>query len=1097
MRTDINSSGQADIAATRRSTACWIAGYIASGAFAIAFQPTTGAALWYPPIAVGMAFLVRLRLAWWPAIFVCDFFLSLVQYQSGPATAAVVAANTTIEVALGAYFVRRILADNRSLNHSRYLAVIALAGFFATGVGASLGSVLLTWLDSAPKTNALVAWQHWWLGDATSVLSLLPPFLLWHLRIDNLSTELRTDDTARPHIDFELVALLCTTVALGIVTGRPEMHLAPLAFNAWYLVSVLTLLWAAVRFPAWLCGVVIGLLQMITVLSMWHAPLVFPGGARSGDDALVQVQMFMIVMASAGVVLALAINGERDARRRLVGAYDKEQRLYQRLIEAPAFIYAAAAKPPYGATFISRYSQQLLGYTPQDLIDDPQLWRSRIHPDDRAGLSQWLKHLDAGRRPRYEFRFRHRDGHYIWLMDDSALLRDEWGSPLENVGVLTSINELHQAEVSVLAGECANEILLNRLNETQSLANIGSWSWDLVTDIVWWSDEMYRMLGATPETCEASLANTRHFIHPDDREAYENAVASVMTKRQPLFHELRIVTRDGRTTYCQVRAQTEVDQSGDITRLFGSVQDITTQRLAAADVEVARRLLAEAERLTLSGAARWHVDSDEWFFSEGWSRLQGSALGTMNSDELGAVVHPDDRSAVFAALQAVREGADYNVEHRIVRFDNGETRWVIARGALELDENGQRVLYTAVSDVTERRFLETRIQESQKLEAVGMLAGGIAHDFNNLLSVILGNVHLAQRTPGDTPAVSRWLAAIDDASARGKALVEQILAFSRQQPQRLAALPLTPVVNELWVMLRAAIPAGIAFERRIANEVPHILADATQMHQVIMNLCTNAWRAIERRGISDGRIEILLHGITLAAQDVERLPGALSPGAHVCLSVVDNGEGMDATTRERIFEPFFTTRSVGEGTGLGLAVVYGIVAKHGGAIAVDSTPGTGTSFHLYFPVSAMSAQDLDSEPKLEIVGSSNSLAGVRVLFIDDEPALVTLAQDLLNEHGCAVSGYCDSRAALEVFAAAPSAFDVLVSDHNMPGMSGLDVTRTIRSLAPQLPIIILSGRITDELTAEAERLGVNALLHKPDLVTALTPAIADSLAVTH
>jgi PAS domain S-box-containing protein len=1220
------------IAPTMRRAAWWVAIYLASGAIVIALQPNTGASLWYPPIAFGMVFLARSGLRWFPALFFCDFLLSLHQYQAGAGTAAVVAANTTLEILLGAYALRRIHGDQQPLDFWRYLAVAGWVGIIATGVGASLGSLLLARLSAEPTSLLLESWGHWWLGDATAVLCLLPLFLLWQPGSTRRADSLNLGDDSRHHAGLELTSLQLSAVVVAIAAGQALLPQATFSASVWHLLAVLPLLWAALRFPAWVSSLVIAELEIFTVLTVWLIPRAHAGKSAMDNAQLVDLQIFMIAIASAGVALALALAAERTARHLLSTALDDERRLHRRLTAMPAMIYAAAATPPYGATFISSYSHKLLGYSPQEFVDDPQLWISRIHPHDQARLSEWLQDHGYGRRPRLEFRFRHRDGHYLWLLDDSELLRDEQGRALENVGIWTDISELRNTELtlreseqryadafagSVLgmtlvgldhrfikvnrafcqivgrsseelltmsvqdlthpddlastyaemarvtrgetlgsttekrylhasgtvvwaqvsqtvvrdeagrplyrvaqilditarkeaqagreaeaaraeAGERANSVLLERLNETQALANIGSWTWALANDAVWWSDEMYRILGTSRERCVASIANTLHFIHGDDRVDYEQAVARVLTSHQPLFHELRIVAQSGQLKYCQVRAQVEVevDAAGQATRLFGSVQDISVQRSADAEVEVVRQLLAEAERLTQSGAARWHVDSDEWVFSEGWSRLQGSPATKMNSAELSKVVHPDDRGLVNQAMQAVRAGSDYDVEHRIVRFDDGETRWVVARGALRVDEQGRRVLYTAATDVTERRQMEARIQESQKLEAVGMLAGGIAHDFNNLLSVILGNVHLARRAPDNAAAMPGWLAAIDDASRRGKAVVEQILAFSRQQPQRLGALELAPLIDEVWTMLRAAIPAGVIIERHIASDVPAILGDATQVHQILMNLCTNAWRAIERRGITNGRIEIRLRSVMLNGQDVAHLPGALNAGEHVYLTVTDNGEGMDATTRSRIFEPFFTTRGVGEGTGLGLAVVYGIVAKHGGAILVDSAPGAGATFHLYFPVVGASAPETEVGADASPVTSLAHLAGRRVLYIDDEPQLVTLAQELLEEYGCTVSGYVDARAALKAFAAAPRSFDVLVSDYNMPALSGLDVARTARALAAQLPVIILSGRITDELTVEAERLGVAALLHKPDLVTALAPAIAHCLAVT-
>jgi signal transduction histidine kinase/ActR/RegA family two-component response regulator len=431
------------------------------------------------------------------------------------------------------------------------------------------------------------------------------------------------------------------------------------------------------------------------------------------------------------------------------------------------------------------------------------------------------------------------------------------------------------------------------------------------------------------------------------------------------------------------------------------------------------------------------------------------------------------------------------------RCKNGSYR-LLSWNAFPLPQAG--LTLAVVRDVTarnaaerERREMEDRLREGQKMESLGALAGGIAHDFNNILAVILGNVGLAERAHARGDGLEDKLRQIEIAGQRAVDLVQQIMTFSRRQPQQLQVLSLADVVRETMVLLRATIPAGITIETSIAEAVPAVLADSTQMHQVLMNLCTNAWHALKQAGERSARISV-----SLDVHDHAELPPAglrteISRGPLVCLTVADNGVGMDSATVARIFEPFFTTRAPGEGTGLGLSVVHGIIAAHHGAIAVDSMPGKGTSLRIYLPASAAR---LTRAASVVAVEQDNPGQPGRVLYIDDEAQLVALASELLQLDGLEVVGHLDADAALAELHADPQRFDVVVSDFNMPKLSGLDVARAVAAIRPDLPVIIASGYITPELQREAAICGVRQLLHKPDIARRLREVVNAALTAT-
>jgi PAS domain S-box-containing protein len=393
-------------------------------------------------------------------------------------------------------------------------------------------------------------------------------------------------------------------------------------------------------------------------------------------------------------------------------------------------------------------------------------------------------------------------------------------------------------------------------------------------------------------------------------------------------------------------------------------------------------------------------------------------------------------------------------------------------------ENAAPMVRIAMTDISERkeaeadmRKFEAQLRHVQKMESVGTLAGGIAHDFNNILGAILGNVELAKEEVSDGHAVRVHLDEIQKASLRARNLVRQILTFSRREPQELLTQALRPIVEETHKLLRATLPARVDLEVVLADVPLHVHADATQIQQVLMNLCTNAWHALKD---SAGRVHIGLDAATLDDGNGRR-PGGLPAGPYAHLWVSDTGIGMDAATRERIFEPFFTTKPVGQGTGLGLSVVHGILAAHHGGIEVESEPGHGSTFHLYLPaveveVAAATARAVPPEPARG--------HGERVLYVDDDETMVVMVERLLERSGYRVSTYHDALDAIAAVRQNPGDFDFVVTDFNMPQCSGLDVAEQLHDIRPELPVVISSGYITEELRRHARDAGVRGLLEK-------------------
>jgi CheY-like chemotaxis protein len=365
------------------------------------------------------------------------------------------------------------------------------------------------------------------------------------------------------------------------------------------------------------------------------------------------------------------------------------------------------------------------------------------------------------------------------------------------------------------------------------------------------------------------------------------------------------------------------------------------------------------------------------------------------------------------------------------------------------------------------------------MEAIGTLAGGIAHDFNNIIVTILGNAELASEDASDNLPALQSIEEIRKAGTRARDLVQQILSFSRRQPTEKKRIALAPVIEESARLLRATLPARLSLDVRCAPDVPPVLADATQVLQIVMNLATNAMHAM--RGY--GRIEIRLDTVVLDAAFADAHPQLRAlhdqhPGRTVRLAVGDTGSGMDAATLERVFEPFFTTKAVDEGTGLGLSVVHGIVQTHEGAITVDSAPGNGTTFTLYLPVATATANAAPTDGAAFIEPAVSHYRGKHILYLDDDDAMVSMVTRLLERRGFRVSGYSTSSEALAALRDDPAAFDLVVSDYNMPGISGLDVARVVRSIRVDLPVAVASGFVDEELETQAVAAGVCEVIYK-------------------
>jgi PAS domain S-box-containing protein len=445
-----------------------------------------------------------------------------------------------------------------------------------------------------------------------------------------------------------------------------------------------------------------------------------------------------------------------------------------------------------------------------------------------------------------------------------------------------------------------------------------------------------------------------------------------------------------------------------------------------------------------------------------------------------AQVDNDPEGKIVALIQNTmdRQEAFDNVQYQI-RGSNGEPRFLSVAGKPMRNAMGEVIGYRGVAqDITERLHTEEQLRyaqqeeqvyQSRKMEAIGTLAGGIAHDFNNILAAILGYTELTLPDVAANTNAQRNLQAVLAASTRAKELVQQILTFSRKNKQERTPLQLHQVVAEALTLLRASLPATITIRPDLAEDTAPVLAEATQIHQVIMNLGANAEYAMRATG---GTLDVRLDAITVDEAFTMQHP-TLRPGPHVRLTVRDTGPGIPLEVQERIFEPFFTTKGVGQGTGMGLAVAHGIVANHGGIITVQSRPGEGTIFEIFLPQCATPPAEPDHAKQPPPYGSGS------ILLIDDEEALARLGRMALEHLGYDVVVSTKSREALETFRSSPHRFDLVVTDQTMPEMTGEALAKELRAIRADIPIILCTGFSHTIDAAQATSQGINAFLIKP------------------
>jgi PAS domain S-box-containing protein len=677
-----------------------------------------------------------------------------------------------------------------------------------------------------------------------------------------------------------------------------------------------------------------------------------------------------------------------------------------------------------------------------------------------------------------------------------------------------------------------------RLNMALEASTNGLWDWNVQTGKLYFSPRYYTMLGYAPDELPQTYDTWAGLLHPDDRETAVKTIRDHIEKNcGPFDQEFRMKTRSGKWKWILGKGKVfSVDEKGRPVRVVGTHTDITDKKkterelklrnqiarifLTTAGDETYEKILAMVLDMTQSRygifgfideAGEWVCPSltrDIWekcqvpgkriaFPHDTWTGIWGKAMTRKRCIYINRQIHlPEGHITIENALDAPVVYKDQLVGNLLIgQKKTGYTN--DDQGLMEMvADQIAPVLKTRLErdqEHKERRRAENRLQQVQKLEAIGSLAGGIAHDFNNILSAILGYAQLAMdRLPADSPVLAD-LEQVYKGGERAKDLVMQILAFSRPQEQDAAPIQIGPIIKEVLKFLKSTLPSSIEIRQQVVPDPGIILADPTRIHQILMNLCTNAAHAMDNTG---GILTVALSSITLdsAMTPDTGMTTALSdlvPGKYLRLTVGDTGQGIAPDILPRIFDPYFTTKRRGEGTGMGLATVHGIIKSYGGGITVSSAPGKGTTFHVYFPVIDGPAEPAP-EKQAPAAAARNDAC---ILFVDDEPPIARLGKQLLEHLGYTAEACTDPLEALALVKSGPDRFDLVITDLTMPGMKGDQLAGELTKIRPDLPVILCSGfsmNMTGKMMAES---GIKAFIMKPLIKNKLAAVIQQVMAV--
>ncbi len=727
---------------------------------------------------------------------------------------------------------------------------------------------------------------------------------------------------------------------------------------------------------------------------------------------------------------------------------------------------------------------KMLGYSREELL---KLSPTEIAVWEQAGPTpqEVMKQLLTQKRVLTKSAFTSKDGRKI-PVEVNIHLFELRGQPTI-LTIARDITESIKAEVALRNSEAS-------LTKAQRIAHLGNWDWDIVNNNLLWSDEIYRIFGIKPQQFKANYEAFLKTVHPADRELVQQSVDKALKNGKMYNIDHRIVLPNGSERIVNEQAEVSFGAKGDPIRMVGTIQDITERKKAEHDLGERFK-----ELMCLYGISQYiiepSIDVDKLLLETanlippGWQYPDITCTRiTFDDKEFKTDNFKETKwkqtSDILVKGEKHGSVAVYYLEEK-PQFDEGP----FLKEERDLIDGVSRMLSEALGRKKaekDKEELQAQLQQSQKMEAVGRLAGGIAHDFNNLLTVIIGysQMLLSEKEEGDAEYAD--IKEIQKAGKSAASLTGQLLLFSRKQPIYLTVININEAVMDMGKMLKRVIGENIELKTELGKDLENVKADPGQIEQVVMNLAINARDAMP----SGGKLSI-----TTQMADIDKLYAELNPeaksGRYNCITIEDNGRGMDKDTLQHIFEPFFTTKEAGKGTGLGLSVVFGIIKQHGGWINVYSEVGKGTAFKIYLP---SVPEGVDKEKDEEVKLSELKGNGETILVVEDEDGVREFTRKVLEQNGYTVIAATTAKESLEVFEREKDNIDLVFSDVVLPDMNGIKLVQDLSSRSPRLKYILCSGYTQNNHNVIMELQEESRYIHKPYSIVDLLKIVKRALA---
>ncbi len=771
-------------------------------------------------------------------------------------------------------------------------------------------------------------------------------------------------------------------------------------------------------------------------------------------------------------------------RGRTEEALRKSQRQLSEITrQVPGAVYQFYCRPngEMGLYYVSERSEEIAGLKP-DLDGFFERFAELIVPEHRQAFDASIEKSVREISPwHFEGMLQKTTGERIWISGRSTpSVRD---NEVVFNGIILDITERKKSEQRL-------ERSLESQKLSELLGGLGHFERNWQTGEGSWSEGFYKLLGEEPGDVRCDHSEFMKYVHPDDIERVRDHIGLTLANRTDMNIKFRLVRAGGDILHIHGKGRNLYDDAGRPLSTIGTFLDITErvrteERLKANELRLKFILdslpdmILEVDRdLTVLWANKAALD------------FEPNAVGKTCYQ---AFPGKDTCCEGCYCVKAFETGRmETGIMHQPDSKTAGESYWENIAVPLK-DKDGRISSVLKVSrNVTDRelsrrreRKLQNDLIHAHKMESVGTLAGGIAHDFNNLLGIIIGNNELLDDDTPDWSPSKGYIREIHNAGLRARDVVRQLLAFGRKDDSAKKPIRIASVVEESIRLIRSTIPANIEIERDISDEVDIVYGNATQINQLLINLCANAKDSVIDSG---GSIQVGLRNVTIDEKMTFKYP-SLAPGKYVGLTVRDSGTGMDSETLKRIFDPYFTTKEIGKGTGIGLAVVHGIVESHGGKIFVESRQGKGTVFTIFFPSCIGESERIPEKAPSLPEGSE------RVLFVDDEPAIKMLGKQRLEKLGYFVRGTTDPKEAFEIFKDDPDAFDLVVTDMAMPKMTGEQLATEILKIRPDMPVLLCTGYSEKISKSKAHEIGIRGFVMKPvgrgDFAVAVRKALDD------